>query len=150
MSDSRMTDVNLQQLAKLLSDFCQDCDELASGQCKEATCLIGFAKKVIKFADQKGVLDIPGASKLIPTKDFKPYYQDAVAKAIAESCKQCKECRDNHSPDCVISLVRTALEHAVLQEQIDYPGSVFMYLAKVKQQNSEISEQIASHLRKQL
>ena len=93
-------------------------------------------------------MDIPGASKLIPQNDLKPYYSDAISKTIAESCKLCKECRDNHSPDCVISLVRTSLEHAVLQEQIDYPGSVFMYLAKVKQQSEEISTQIAGHLRK--
>lgn len=141
------SDVNLKNLSSLLNDFCRDCDLNASCQCKEATCLIGFSKKVIRFAEQKGVLDISGASNLIPKNDFKPYYQEQVSKAIAESCKQCKECRDNHSPDCVISLTRTALESTVLQEQIDYPGSVFMYLAKVKQQNNELSSQIAIHLR---
>ncbi len=141
------SDVNFKNLSNLLNDFCRDCDLNASCQCKEAACLIGFSKKVIRFAEQKGVLDISGASNLIPKNDFKPYYQEQVSKAIAESCKQCKECRDNHSPDCVISLTRTALESTVLQEQIDYPGSVFMYLAKVKQQNSELSSQIAIHLR---
>lgn len=141
------SDVNFKNLSSLLNDFCRDCDLNASYQCKEATCLIGFSKKVIRFAEQKGVLDISGASNLIPNNDFKPYYQEQVSKAIAESCKQCKECRDNHSPDCVISLTRTALESTVLQEQIDYPGSVFMYLAKVKQQNNELSSQIAIHLR---
>nr|WP_238446394.1 hypothetical protein [Desulforamulus ruminis] len=140
--------MNFETLMKMLNDFCQNCDTLSAGQCKESTCLVGFAKKVLHFADQKGVLDIPGASKLIPQNDLKPYYSDAISKTIAESCKLCKECRDNHSPDCVISLVRTSLEHAVLQEQIDYPGSVFMYLAKVKQQSEEISTQIAGHLRK--
>ncbi|ABO50639.1 conserved hypothetical protein [Desulforamulus reducens MI-1] len=148
MSDSKALDINFNKLSNYLSEFCRDCDLQASGQCKEATCLIGFSKKVVRFAQQKGVFDIPGASNLIPKNDFKPYYQEQISKTIAESCKQCKECRDNHSQDCVVSLVRTALESAVLQEQIDYPGSVFMYLAKVKQQSEELSSQIANHLRK--
>lgn len=148
MSETKKEDVNLDKLAKLLNDFCIDCDENAAKTCKEATCLVGFAKKVVRFASEKGVLDIPGASKLVPVNDFKTYYQESVARAIAESCRQCKECRDNHSQDCVISLVRTSLEYAVLQEQIEYPGSVFIYLAKVKQQNEDISTQIASNLRK--
>lgn len=148
MSDIKKDEISLHNLGLLLSNFCTDCDDNAMKQCKEATCLVGFAKKVVRFSTEKGVLDIPGASKLIPTGDFKPYYQESVSKAIAESCKQCKECRDNHSPDCVISLVRTSLEHAVLQEQVNYPGSVFMYLAKVKQQNSELSSQIANYLRR--
>lgn len=148
MTDTRTSDINFHNLKVQLNDFCRDCDLNATGQCKQATCLIGFSKKVIEFAEQKGVLDIPGANNLIPKNDFKPYYQDQVSKAIAESCKLCKECRDNHSSDCVISLVRTALESTVLQEQIDYPGSTFMYLAKVKQQNDELSYQIANHLRK--
>nr|WP_315989042.1 hypothetical protein [Desulforamulus aquiferis] len=135
-------------MTNLLNDFCVDCDLNAAKQCKEATCLVGFAKKVVRFASQKGVLDIPGASKLIPTGDFKPYYQEAVARTIAESCKQCKECRDNHSKDCVISLVRTAMENAIIQEQVEYPGSVILYLSKVKQQSEELATQIATNLRK--
>ncbi|CCO08790.1 hypothetical protein [Desulforamulus hydrothermalis] len=146
MTVSRTSDIDFHELRNLLNDFCRDCDLFNTGQCKEATCLIGFAKKVINFAEQKGVLDIPGASNLIPKNDFKPYYQDQISRAIAASCKLCRECRDNHSSDCVVSLVRTSLESAVLQEQIDYPGSVFMYLAKVKQQNDELSGQIANHL----
>ncbi|MEW6063703.1 hypothetical protein P378_13885 [Desulforamulus profundi] len=148
MTTAPTSDNNFQNLSATLNEFCRDCDINAAGQCKEAACLVGFSKKVIKFAEQKGVLDIPGAGSLIPKNDFKHYYQEQVSKTIAESCKLCKECRDNHSPDCVISLVRTALESAVLQEQIDYPGSTFMYLAKVKQQNDELSYQIAYHLRK--
>lgn len=130
-----------------LNQSCNECDSKDTPDCKEASCLVGYGKKVIRFALQKGVMDIPGAHNLIPKNDFKPYYPEALGGALAETCNQRRECRDNHSQDCVISLVRNALESAVLQEPIDYPGSVFMYLAKIKEQNSELAEALAKALK---
>ncbi len=141
-----VNDVNLGLMLTKLDLLCSDCDNHNTDNCKEATCLVGFSKKVLRFAMQKGILDIPGAHKLIPTGDFKPYYSESVAAALAETCKQCRECRENHSSDCVISLVRNSLESAVLQEQLEYPGSVFMYLAQIKNQNPELAEILAKAL----
>lgn len=146
--DKNNWEVDLTRLSAQMDKICKECDYNNTDDCKPATCLIGFANKVLAFAGHKGILDIPGASKLIPTSDFKHYYPETIAPAIAESCRQCRECRDNHSNDCVISLVRSAMELALLRSTISYPGSVFMYLAQVKAQNAEISEQIATALKK--
>nr|WP_204618563.1 hypothetical protein [Desulforadius tongensis] len=143
----KVNDVDLGVILSCLEKFCNECDDKDTANCKEANCLVGFGKKTLRFAIQKGVLDIPGAHNLIPKNDFKPYYPESVAAALAETCNQCRECRDNHSADCVISLVRNALESAVLQEEIDYPGSVFMYMAKIKEQNPELSNALAKALR---
>ncbi|MEG6615488.1 hypothetical protein V6C27_03485 [Peptococcaceae bacterium 1198_IL3148] len=144
---SKVNEVDLAAMLSKLDAYCNECDDKSNGNCKESTCLVGFGKKVLRFAIQKGVLDIPGAHKLIPKNDFKPYYTDAVAEALAETCKQCRECRENHSDDCVISLVRNALESSVLQEQLEYPGSVFMYLAQIKQQNPELAVALAKAIK---
>lgn len=131
-----------------LEKICFACDLHDSPDCKESACLVGFSKKVLRFALQKGVLDIPGAGGLIPGNDFKPYYPENIAPALAETCRQCKECRDNHSPDCVVALVRTAMEHTVLPESIPYPGSVFMYLALIKSHNPKLAALLAEALKK--
>ncbi|HHW45220.1 MAG TPA: hypothetical protein GXX25_15710 [Desulfotomaculum sp.] len=148
MTDIRSAgEVDLAAMDASLEKICQRCDYVESG-CRPDNCLVGFARKVLKFARQKNVLDIPGAVKLIPQHDFKPYEQEVVAAGLAETCRQCRECRDNHSPDCVIALVRTCLENAILTENIDYPGSVFLYLARIKEQNPELAATLARELKK--
>ncbi|NHM27204.1 hypothetical protein G7K71_09440 [Desulfofundulus sp. TPOSR] len=148
MATVKVEEIDLTALEAQLDKICQGCDLYNSAGCKESQCLVGFARKVLSFAAQKKLLDIPGASKLLPTQDFKPYYPEQVAGAIAETCRQCRQCRDNHSPDCVIALVRSALESALLQETIDYPGSVFLYLARIKEQHSQLAALLARELQK--
>lgn len=143
----KVNEIDLGAMLAKLDAFCNECDDQLTN-CKEATCLVGFSKKVLRFAIKKRILDIPGAHKLIPKEDFKPYYPEAIAGALAESCKQCRECRENHSADCVISLVRNSLESALLPEQLEYPGSVFVYLAKVKEQNPKLAAVLAKEIRK--
>ncbi|GBF35302.1 hypothetical protein DCCM_4425 [Desulfocucumis palustris] len=145
----RKTDeINLSAPMARLENICKSCDLLNTEDCKESGCLVGFSKKVLRFALQKGVLDIPGASGLIPSSDFKPYYSDTVAPVLAETCRQCKECRDNHSPDCVVALVRSAMELTVLPEAVPYPGSIFMYLAGIKSRDPQLAAKLADELQK--
>ncbi len=149
MEQLRKTDeINPAVLQALLEKICRVCDLLDTTDCKESSCLVGFSKKVLNFAAQKGMLDIPGATGLIPASDFKPYYPETVAPVLAETCRQCKECRDNHSPDCVVALVRTAMEHTILPEAITYPGSVFMYLATIKSHDATLATMLAEALKK--
>ncbi|OAT82392.1 hypothetical protein A6M21_09150 [Desulfotomaculum copahuensis] len=140
-------EVDLAALDRPLAKLCLNCDLRDTPDCREAACLAGFARKVLKFAISKGILDIPGAAGLIPGHDFKPYYPEMIAAGLAETCRQCRECRDNHSPDCVISLVRHSLENMILTENIDYPGSVFAYLAAVKERNPDLAASLAKQLR---
>ena len=147
MAALKTGDFNFAALDEQLDKICLTCDRHSPG-CREAQCLIGFARKVLDFAAAKKVFDIPDAGRLLPGRDFKPYYPEQVAAAIAETCRQCRQCLENHSPDCVIALVRSALECALLQENIDYPGSVFLYLVRVKEQHPELAALLARELQK--
>ena len=140
-------EVDLQAIYRHFEKLCSECDSLNTPQCKESTCLVGFGKKALRFAMQKGLLDIPGAKKMIPAGDMKAYYPETVAPGLAETCRQCRQCRDNHSPDCVIALARTCLENTALPSEIDYPGSVFMYLARVKEHDPRLSALVAAELK---
>lgn len=147
MSIRSLNEIDLQSIYKHLEKLCGNCDKIKSPECRESACLIGFAKRALRFSMEKGTLDIPGANKLIPTQDLKTYYPETVAPGLAETCRQCRQCQDNHSPDCVIALTRTCLEYTALSQEIDYPGSVFQYLVKVKEQNKTLSELIAAALK---
>ncbi|MFZ5643034.1 MAG: hypothetical protein ACOY46_05545 [Bacillota bacterium] len=140
--------VDLEKMSAPLDKICSHCDYHNSPECREPECLVGFAGRVLRYAAQKGLLDVPGASSLIPRGDFKPYYPETVVPALAQTCHQCKECRDNHNPDCVVALVRSSIEYTVLSENIPYPGSVFMYLAAVKEHNPDVAALLALELRK--
>lgn len=146
-SPKSINEVNLESIYKHFEKLCSGCDKVNTTECKESTCLVGFGKKALRFSIQKGLLDISGAKKLIPTGDFKAYYPEMVAPGLAETCRQCRQCQDNHSPDCVIALARTCLEFTTLSSEIDYPGSVFLYLAKVKEQEPKLSALIAAEIK---
>lgn len=140
--------VDLDAMLKPLQNICIECDHFHSGDCKPATCMIGFASRSLKFALQKGILDIPGASGHIPRSDMKHYFVENIIPALAETCLQCRECRDSHSPDCVISVTRFCLENTILEKNIEYPGSLFMYLAMVKEQDPEIAQILAGEIKR--
>lgn len=139
--------VNLDAMITPLQKICTDCDLYHTAECKPAACIVGFALRSLQFAKQKGILDIPGAAKHIPKSDMKHYFVGNIIPALGETCRQCRECRDNHSPDCVIALTRTCLENAILPENIPYPGSIFMYLAALKKQDQEIAAMLADSLK---
>lgn len=147
-SPKSINEVDLESIYKHFTKLCSDCDKINTPECKESTCLVGFGKKALRFSIQKGLLDIAGAKKMIPTGDFKAYYPEMVAPGLAETCRQCRQCQDNHSPDCVIALARTCLECTTLSSEIDYPGSVFLYLAMVKKQEPILSDLIATEIKK--
>ncbi|WP_313885418.1 hypothetical protein [Desulfallas sp. Bu1-1] len=138
--------VDLGAMITPLQKICAECDRYQTGECKPPACLVGFALRSLQFAKKKGIMDIPGAASHIPHTDLKHYFVENIVPALAETCRQCRECRDNHSPDCVIALARTCLENAVLEKNIPYPGSVFMYLAMVKKQNPAVAELLAKEL----
>jgi len=140
--------VNLERLWGPLAKICSECDYADGPDCNPQKCFISFAKTVIDYSRTKGVTEIPGIHKLIPPQDLKPYYKDLVSEGLAITCQECRQCRENHSPDCVVALVRTSLEGTVLPEHLDYPGSVLVYLAKVKELDPELAEFIAAKMAK--
>lgn len=130
------------KVEKSLKEICEECKFYGSNQCVPSKCSIGFASNAIKTAKLNGQLAIADGTKLIPRNDMKVYDENAVAKSIAGVCKLCKNCRENHSEDCIISLSRRSLESTRLSEEVDYPGNVLMYLVNVAKENPRFSNKI--------
>ena len=125
-----------------LKEICEECKYDGTNQCVPSRCNIGFALNAIRKAKINGEQAIKDGTKLIPTNDMKFYEENAIAKSIASVCRLCKDCRENHSEDCIVSLSRRSLESTRLKEEVEYPGNVLMYLVNVAKQNSSFADKI--------
>lgn len=70
------------------------------------------------------------------------YEKNAIATGIASVCRLCKDCRENHSENCIVSLCRRSLESTHLKEEVEYPGNVLMYIVNVAKQDSSFADKI--------
>jgi len=136
------------RVIRRVETVCEQCDDNGKPGCDKARCLVGFALQALRFTLRTGNPVIAGASRLLPQADFRPYYREVVLPALAETCRQCRECRENHSADCALALARNCLEIALLAEPLDYPGSVFQYLALVRRHDEELASQLAETLKR--
>lgn len=120
------------------------------GTCKENGCLVGFARNSIGQAKQKDTDTLNGRFKEIPAYDINGGYdmQDAL-EAVAHTLQQCRSCRDNHTGDCLVNIVRACYEVIAFGDVQDYNGSTLMYLAGLSEKHPEaaaiISEVYQSH-----
>lgn len=132
------------KIEQSLKNLCSECSCFNTDNCIKSKCDVGFSEKIINHAKEHSVKVIEDGETLIPKDDMKYYREDLIADSIAEVCKLCKQCRENHSEQCIISLCRRSLENAVLKENTPYPGSVLMYLVGVSKQNPSFAEMIRS------
>lgn len=136
------------EVKNCITNICSECDYQNTEMCNKKKCNIGFAEEIIKVSEQNQIMQIENGNKLVPSEDMKYYRKELIAGGIAEVCKLCNECRENHSEHCVISICRHSFENTVLKENIVYPGSVLMYIMGVARQNPELSEMIRKAYKK--
>ncbi|EKQ55816.1 MAG: hypothetical protein A370_02531 [Clostridium sp. Maddingley MBC34-26] len=125
-----------------MKEICGDCCQKGSDNCNYRKCNIGFAKYVVENIKDKAIKAIEDGENLIPKDDLKYYEDKIIARGIANICKLCKDCNENHSENCVVALTRRSLEYTQLKDKIEYPGNVLMYLMNVSKQNPELAESI--------
>jgi hypothetical protein len=132
----------LNNLESDIEEICSDCPYKESEKCNYRMCNIGFAKYVVENIKDSDIKSIEDGENLIPKDDLKYYDEKIIAKGIANICKLCKECNENHSENCVVALTRRSLEYTQLKDKIAYPGNVLMYLMNVSKQKPEFAEAI--------
>lgn len=132
----------LNNLESDIKELCSDCCYEGSEKCNYRMCNIGFAKYVVENIKDKDMKSISDGENLIPKNDLKYYDEKIIASGIANICRLCKDCNENHSEDCVVALTRRSLEYTQLKDKIAYPGNVLMYLMNVSRQKPELAEAI--------
>lgn len=130
---------------KMFYDIKQVCmSEDVCGTCTYGDCLVGYARECIGEAKKQDTDTLKGAFNKIPTLDTKGGYDKNLAMdAIAHTLQQCKSCKDFHKLDCLVNVIRNCYEVIVFGEEKEYPGSTFMYLNKISQDNPEIANYIS-------
>lgn len=134
-----------EKVEESLKELCEECKDYATNRCVKSKCYVGFASNAIKAAKLNGEQVIKDGAKLIPKEDMKFYEENSITKSISNVCRLCKECKGNHSEDCIISLTRRSLESTYLQQHVVYPGNVLMYLVNVAKQNTNFANKIKNH-----
>lgn len=132
----------LNSLEKATREICEECPYKGTEKCSWRTCNIGFVQYVAKNIKNNSTNVIEDGENLIPKSDFKYYDEKVIARGIANTCRLCKECNENHNENCVIALIRRSLEWTQLRYRIEYPGNVLTYLMNVSNEKPQFAKLI--------
>ena len=132
----------LNNLENNFKEICNECSYDGTEKCNYRRCNIGFADYVVKNIKKNSAYSIADGESLIPKNDFKYYDKKIIAGGIANICRLCKDCNENHNENCVVALTRRTLEYTQLKDKITYPGNVLIYLMNLAKQKPELAELI--------
>lgn len=136
----KVMEVNVDGLINLVSQCCLG--ENVCGKCDTDNCLIGYCKKVLMTALKERTSFIDGGMDNLPNYDTKLYDEEDVVDAIGSLLNQCRNCNLYHDDNCIINVIRSALEIILLGEPVEFKGSVFVYLNDIKKVNPSIADKI--------
>lgn len=141
MGDTHKKGLNAELVWNDLGNCCRS--EALCGQCQGESCTIGFAKQCIKDYQREPKKEVPGGTERIPTMDFKVFEEDELEKAIAHILRECKDCKEDHTENCIINVVRNCYEVGLLGDIHPYEGSALQYLMFLKANFPDKAAQIA-------
>ncbi len=118
--------------------------EESCGTCKKEACLVGYCKQSLLSAFKQQDEFIDEGMDYIPYEDIKMYDEERLINTIAFILNQCKNCQLYHDDDCIINIIRSSIEVALLGDYVDYKGSTLMYFTDLGNKNKEISQKVYS------
>lgn len=133
-------EVNFSKLFDKLSPCCLS-EEVCEG-CEKEKCLVGYAKECFKNCMINKVAYVIDGYKNIPLTDLKIYEKDFQIDGIVEILKTCKSCNEEHFDNCIINILRSCYEVALIGEEQEYKGSTLLYLSELRERNPIIAEKV--------
>ncbi len=120
--------------AELVWEDLENCcrSEAVCGQCQGEACTIGYAKQCIQNYQKEPKKTIPDGTEHIPTSDFKVFEEADLEIAIAHILKECKDCKEDHTENCIINVIRNCYEVGLFGDVHSYEGSALQYLMYLK------------------
>ena len=131
MADTENKGLNAELIAEDLEHCCRGEGECVA--CQGRLCNIGFAKQCIKAYQIEPKKEVPGGPEQIPTTDFKVFDEAELETAIAHILKECKNCKEDHTEDCIINVVRNCYEVSLLGDTHPYEGTSLQYLMYLRE-----------------
>ncbi len=118
--------------------------EESCGSCDKEVCLVGYCKQSLLTAFKQKDEFIDNGMEDIPYQDTKLYDDEKLVNSIGFILNQCKNCQLYHDDDCIINIIRSSMEVALLGDYTDYRGSALMYFSDLGNKNKELSQRIYS------
>lgn len=130
---------------KLVCDDLEQCcrSEAVCGTCQGTACTIGFAKQCMKNYQKEPKKEVPGGRDNIPLLDFKVFDELELQTAVAHILKECKDCKEDHTEDCIINVIRNCYEVGLFGDMHPYEGSALQYLMYLQSNFPDKAVQIA-------
>lgn len=141
MADAHKKGLNADLVGTDLENCCRT--EGVCGQCQKTNCIIGYGKQCISDYKREPKRDVPKGMKCIPTTDFKMFDEVELEEAIAHILKECKDCKEEHSDNCIINVIRSCYEVGLLGDVQKYEGSALQYLMYLKEKFPDKTDRIA-------
>lgn len=142
MENQHKKGLNTELIAKDLEQCCRG--EAVCGQCQETACIIGYAKQCVRDYREKPKKEVPQGTERIPTMDFKVFDELELEIGIAHILKECKDCKENHTENCIINVLRNCCEVGLFGDAHPFEGSALPYLMYLKTNYPEKAARIAA------
>ncbi|MGN9165366.1 hypothetical protein ACTNDY_08860 [Tissierellaceae bacterium HCP3S3_D8] len=127
-------------LIKKVGDCCLT--EENCGTCCKEECFIGYCEQCLVTCLKNQDEFIDNGVDNIPYADTKVFEEEFIISAIAFVLKQCKNCQMYHDDDCIINIVRSALEVSLIGEYLEYRGNNFMYFSDLQTKDKDIAKKV--------
>lgn len=134
--------LNVAMIENDLQNCCKS--EEQCGQCRGKQCIIGFAKQCIQDFKREPKKEVPGGLSQVPTMDARLFDEVELEVATAHILKECKECKEDHTDDCIINVLRHCYEVGLFGDVQPFEGSVFPYLMQLQKSFPQKADQIAA------
>lgn len=141
MSDEHKKGFNAALVWNDLQNCCMG--ESSCGECQGTSCTIGYAKQCIQDFQREPKKEVADGTKKIPTMDFKVFDDLELETAIAHILKECKDCKEDHTENCIINVIRNCYEVGLFGNVHSYEGSALQYLMYLKSEFPEKAALIA-------
>ena len=142
MADAHKKGLNADLIAEDLEKCCRG--EALCTKCQGKSCTIGFAKHCIQNYKAEPKKEVPGGTEEIPFTDFKVFDEEDLETAIAHILKECKDCKEDHTEDCIINVIRNCYEVGLLGDIHPYEGTALQYLMLLQENCPDKAQQIAN------
>lgn len=116
--------------------------EKTCGTCQKDNCLVGYCKQSLLTSFKQKDEFIDGGMDHIPYADTKLYDEETLINTIGFILNQCKNCQLYHDEECIINIIRSSMEVALLGDHTEYKGSTLMYFSDLGNRNKEMSQKI--------
>ena len=147
MAETHQKGFNAELVANDLGHCCLG--ETSCGQCQGDKCTIGYARQCVHNYKVEPKKEVPEGMEHIPTMDFKMFDEPELETAIAHILKECKDCKEDHTENCIINVIRNCYEVGLLGDPHPYEGSALQYLMYLQNNFPEKSIRIAELYRQQ-